>query len=182
MKSRSVDTAVLLFLLALLAAFLGGLALYVQGINRADRARLETIEPRYARLAGLALEGAALTTALATTKAAVSRHVYPAVRDISQAGNDAQQRARDVFSKAGLEVLSSQVLPAKLVKQFDRIPITMRIEGEYLAVQAALASLPSLTPTLFVEGFNAQSVGAADPKSPIRLVVQLELFVLRARS
>lgn len=182
MKPRAMDTAILLALLLLLAAVTGLAAFYVQGIHRADEDRLETIEPRFARLAGLATEKVQLASALATTKSAVSRHLYPASREISQAGNDAQQRARDVFSSAGLEVLSSQVLALKAGKQFDRIPITVRVEGEYLTFQTALAAMPSLSPTLFVEGFNIQSVPGAKPDAPLRLVVQLELFVLRARS
>jgi general secretion pathway protein M len=182
MKPRRMDTAVLLATLLVLAAFLGLFAFYVQGVHRADEERLETIEPRFARLAGLALDKGELATALAASKGAVARHIYPASREVSQAGNDAQQRARDVFSRAGLEVLSSQVLPAKASKQFDRIPLTLRVEGEYLVFQTALAAMPSLTPTLFVDGFNVQSIPGAKPDAPLRLIVQLDLFVLRARS
>jgi general secretion pathway protein M len=79
-------------------------------------------------------------------------------------------------------VLSSQVLPARTVKQFDRIPITLRVEGEYAVFQTALAAMPSISPTLFVEGFNIQNVAVGKPDAPVRLVVQLDLFVLRARS
>jgi general secretion pathway protein M len=182
MKARAADTAVLLSLVLLVAALVGVFAFYVHGIHRADEETLATIEPRFARLAGLAMDTGQLATALASTKAAASRHMYPGSRDVSQSGNDAQQRARDVFSRAGLEVLSSQVLPAKAVKQFDRIPITVRVEGEYLNFQTALAAMPTLAPTLFVDGFNIQSIGVAKPDAPLRLVVQLELFVLRARS
>lgn len=182
MKPRSVDTAVLLSLAVAFMVLVGLAAFYVQGIHRADEERLETIEPRYARLAGLATDKGQLAAALAATRSSVSRHLYPASREVSQAGNDAQQRARDVFSSAGLEVLSSQVLAVKPGKQFDRIPITVRVEGEYLTFQTALAAMPSLSPTLFVDGFNIQSVPGAKPDAPLRLVVQLELFVLRARS
>ena len=182
MKPRTMDTAVLLSLALVLAGVLGLFAFYVQGVHRADEDRLETIEPRFARLAGLATDKGQLAGALAATRAAVVRHIYPANRDVSQAGNDAQQRARDVFSRAGLEVLSSQVLPARVVKQFDRIPITLRVEGEYVVFQTALAAMPSLTPTLFVEGFNIQNVAVGKTDAPLRLVVQLDLFVLRARS
>lgn len=181
MKPRAMETAALLSLLLLLAALAGGIAFFVQGIHTADEERLETIEPRFARLAGLATDKGELAAAVAATRSAVSRHIYPASREASQAGNDAQQRARDMFSRAGLEVLSSQVMPAKPGKQFDRIPITVRVEGDYLVFQTALAAMPSLTPTLFVEGFNIQTIAGPKP-DVLRLVVQLELFVLRARS
>ena len=181
MSPRGMQTAALGSLVMLLAALAGGIAFYVQGIHTADEERLEAIEPRFARLAGLATDKGELAAAVAATKMAVSRHIYPASREASQAGNDAQQRARDVFSRAGLEVLSSQVLPAKPGKQFDRIPITVRVEGDYLVLQTALAAMPSLSPTLFVEGFNVQTIAGPKP-DVIRLVVQLDLFVLRARS
>lgn len=181
MKPRAMETAVLLALLLLFAGVAGGVALVVQSIHTADENTLETIEPRFARFAGLATDTGQLAAAVAATKAAALRHIYPASREVSQAGNDAQQRARDVFSRAGLEVLSSQVLPVKPGKQFDRIPITVRVEGEYLVFQTALAAMPSLTPTLFVEGFNVQTVPGAKPDVP-RLVVQIDLFVLRART
>jgi general secretion pathway protein M len=181
MKPRAMETAALLSLLLLLAALAGGIAFYVQGIHTADEERIETIEPRFARLAGLATDKGELAAAVVATRLGVSRHIYPATREASQAGNDAQQRARDVFSRAGLEVLSSQVLPAKPGKQFDRIPITVRVEGDYLVFQTALAALPSLSPTLFVEGFNVQTIVGPKPDVP-RLVVQMDLFVLRARS
>ena len=182
MKPRAIDNALLMSLLALFMSMMAAFAFYVRNIQQADVERLETIEPRFARLAGLELDKSELISAVNATKNALARHIYSANRDISQAGNDAQQRARDVFSKAGLEVLSSQVLPAKVSKELDRIPITVRVEGEYLALQTALASLPSLSPTLFVEGFNAQNVNGNNPNIPVRLVVQFELFVLRARS
>lgn len=181
MKPRTLENLALVCLLLVFAAVAGGIALYVQSVHTADEEQLETIEPRFARLAGLATDKGQLAAAVAATKVAVSRHIYPASREASQAGNDAQQRARDVFSRAGLEVLSSQVLPAKSGKQFDRIPITVRLEGDFLVFQAALAAMPSLTPTLFVDGFNIQTVASAKPDVP-RLVVQIELFVLRARS
>ena len=73
------------------------------------------------------------------------------------------------------------MLAVKPGKQFDRIPITVRVEGDYLVFQTALAAMPSLAPTLFVEGFNVQSIAGPKPDVP-RLVVQLDLFVLRARS
>lgn len=181
MKPRAMEAAALWSLVLLMAVLVGGVAFFVQGIHTADEERLATIEPRFARLAGLATDKGELAASVAATRAALLRHIYPASREASQAGNDAQQRARDVFSRAGLEVLSSQVMPAKSGKRFDRIPITVRVEGEYLVFQTALAALPSLAPTLFIEGFNVQAIASPKPDVP-RLVVQIDLFVLRARS
>ncbi len=146
------------------------------------QAQLESLEPRYARLVGLAEDRQKLEAALEAARQTLGRHVYPAARDVSQAGNDAQQRARDVFTKAGLDVISIQLLPAKAAASFDRIPITLRVEGELAALQAALAVLPTLGPTLFVDGMNVQGAGGGEGGQAMRVVAQLDLFVLRSRA
>jgi general secretion pathway protein M len=112
----------------------------------------------------------------------LARHAYPSSQDVAQAGSDAQQRVRDIFAKAGLEVASTQVLPAKPVEGFDRIPLVLRVEGNLTALQSALMVLPSQSPSLFVEGFNVQVIGAFRPDAPQRLSMQVNLFVLRVRA
>lgn len=150
-------------------------------VHEAAREQLETLEPRHARMVGLGADRERLAAALAQARSALERHVYPASRDVSQTGNDAQQRVREIFSKAGLDVLSIQLLPAKTTAEFDRIPVALRLEGEMTALQAALAVLPTMTPTLFVEAFGMQGASGLKPDGPGRVVAQFELFVLRAR-
>ena len=168
------------FWLLLIAALLVWGVQAVLDQRRSAQQRLETAEPRYARLAGLAADGGRLKDAAAAATRIVERHAYPSTRDASQAGNDAQQRVREVFSKGGLDVVSIQVLPARAQQQFDRIPISLRADGELAAMQATLAALPSLSPSLFVEGFSFSGAGTAD-NAPARVVGELQLFVLRVR-
>lgn len=143
--------------------------------------RLAELEPRYARLVGIERSAAALDAALVQRRALLARHAYAQSADVARAGSDAQQRAREIFSKAGLEVSSTQVLPAKAVDGFDRIPVVIRVEGDLPALQGALVVLPAQAPTLFVEGLNIQTSGNARPDGSQRLAVQLNLFVLRGR-
>ncbi len=168
--------------LLVLAGALAYGAWRVWGVHEGARAHIDSVEPRYARLLGLADQRERLGVALDGARQSLERHAYPASRDVSQAGNDAQQRARDVFTKAGLDVVSIQLLPAKAADRFDRIAITLRLEGELTALQTALAALPTMAPSLFVQGFNVQGAGALQPDRPLRVVAQLELFALRARS
>ena len=144
--------------------------------------RVATLEPRYARLAGLAGTQAQLDAALAERRGLVERHAYSASFDAGRAGSDAQQRARDLFAKAGLEVASTQVLPAKTVDGYERIPIVLRVEGDFSALHSALVVLHSQAPTLFIDGFQSQSVMPVRADAPVRVSVQLNLFVLRART
>lgn len=169
------------FWLVVLSALLTFAVSRVWLVHESTRQQLESLEPRYARMAGLDTERVRLQAVSTQASQALARHVYATGRDVSQAGNDAQQRVREVFSKAGLDVVSIQLLPAKPTPQFDRIPVTLRVEGEVTALQAALAALPTTLPTLFVEGFTMQSASGLKPDGPVRVVAQFDLFALRAR-
>lgn len=168
--------------LILIGAVILGLAGVVWQKHTWAQRQLAEVEPRYARLVGLDANRAQLDQALALAQASVARHVYGTGQDASRTGNDAQQRARDVFAKAGLDVVSTQVLPAKQEERFDRIPIVVRVEGELVALHSAMTVLPTLSPSMFVEGMSIQTTGAVKPEVPQRLSVQFNLFVLRQRS
>lgn len=165
----------------LVAAMIGSVILWALDYRDRTRAQLETIEPRYARMLGYAQERQAFRDAAASASAAIAAHVYPAGKDASQAGNDAQQRVRDLLVRGGLDVATIRLLPARPVEHFDRLGISVRAEGTLLALQSTLAALPMSAPTLFVEGFALQGVGISDPAAPARVVAEIEFFVLRGR-
>lgn len=147
--------------------------------------KLAELEPRYARLKGMQEQSGELSSALARAQALRLRYVYPATQDATQAGNAAQQRVRDIFSSAGLQIISSQVLPPKIEKGFDLIPLTVRAEGEILALQSALAVLSSQVPIIVLNELDVQvqgGLGNVNPKLAPRLSAQFGFSVLRERS
>ncbi len=168
---------------ALLAVALagGGLAYYAWTKHRWAQERLAEVEPRHARLLGLQAGQAALDAAQEKVQAVKSQLVYPSTQDATQAGNAAQQRVRDIFTGAGLQVLSSQVLPAKEEKGFDRIALTLRTEGDALAVLSALAVLGNQSPAIVISDMDTQ-VQMNLPNSAPRLAVVFTLTVMRDRS
>ncbi|MDF1486404.1 type II secretion system protein GspM [Ramlibacter sp. H39-3-26] len=168
--------------LALLLVPLALCAGYVAQKYTWAQSRLDELEPRYARLQGLSESRDAITQANIQTHAVLARYVYPASQDPTQAGNDAQQRIRNVFSAAGLQIVSSQVLASTNEKNFDRIPLSVRTEGDLLALQSALAVLSSQSPAIIVNGLNIQAIGAVKADVPQKLAGQFDLFVLRAKS
>ena len=174
--NRSAIALVLGFLV-----FAGGATTYVVSRHGWAQDRLAEVEPRYARLVGLGESGPALDAALAERRAFLARHAYPASQDVARSDSDALQRARETFSKAGLDVTSTQILPAKEVDGFDRIPLVLQLQGELPALQSALVVLPSPSPSLFVEGFNVQTAGVPRADAPQKLSIQANLFVLRTR-
>lgn len=177
--ARATLLAALVWLL-LLGGLLAVAGSWLWDLHATAARQLESVEPRHARLQGLANDKARLQEATAQATRDIERHAYPASREASQAANDAQQRVRDAFSKSGLDVISIQVLPARATRQFDRIPIALRVEGELATMQATLAALPGLTPSLFVEALTVQASNAAPGGAP-RVVVEMQLFALRLR-
>lgn len=147
--------------------------------------RLAELEPRYSRLLGLEAQRPEIRTLLASAEESRARFVYPDAQDAAQSGNAAQQKVRDVLTGAGLQIISSQVLPPKAEKGFDRIPLTVRAEGEMLAVQNALAVLSTQLPIIVINELDIQVLGGLGNNNPAvapRLGAQFSLSVLRERS
>lgn len=186
MNKPAMRRAAILFLtcaLALVPVAAGGWYVYRKHVWGGER--LAQIEPRHARLLGLELQRNDVETAKLKALELRKQFVYPTVQDDAQTGNQAQQKVRDIFSAAGLQVLSSQVLPSKEEKGFDRIPLIVRAEGEMLAVQSALAVLGNQQPIIVISEIDIQVQGGLanlNPKLAPRLSAQFTLSVLRERS
>ncbi len=172
-----------LVLAVALLPVVGG-AWYVRNKHAWGQDRLAQIEPRYARLLGLESQRSELEAARLRATELRTQYVYPAASDGTQTGNQAQQKVRDLFSSAGLQVITSQVLPPKEEKGFDRIPLVLRAEGEMLGLQSALAVLGAQQPIIVINELDVQVLGGLaniNPKLPPRLSAQFTLSVLRER-
>lgn len=176
-RDQAWIVATLVFILLPLALGAG----YVWRKHQWAQGELERIAPRYARLAGLQQDAGKIDERLESVRQQLAQYVYPAEMDATRVGNDAQQRVRSVLSSAGLTVVSSQVLPTKAEQGFERIALSVRVEGELIHMQSALAVIPSLNPVVLVDSINAQVVGVQRADRPQRLAVQLNLTVLRAK-
>lgn len=183
-KITSRDASILACTIGLLLLPLVLLGWYVAEKHQWAEEQLAKLEPRHARLLGLEAQQADIKSVREKAAAARIQFVYPSTQDANQTGNLAQQKVRDIFSAAGLLVISSQVLPAKEEKGFDRIPLTLRTEGELLALQSALAVLSSQLPTIVINDLDVQvqgGVATLNAKTVPRLSVQFNLSVLRER-
>lgn len=183
MKQALNPRALLVVLVVVALALPVALAGYVLvGKYRWAESTMAELEPRYARLLGLEASRGELEQALAQSAATIAKQVYPASQDVSQTGNNAQQRIRNIATAAGLSIVSSQVLPPKAERQFDRLPLAVRLEGELPALQAALVALAGESPAIHFESMSVQTIGAVKAEVPQRLTIQFNLFVLRAKS
>lgn len=168
---------VLLLLLPLVGA-----GLYVWTLHQRFQTQLTDLEPRYARLAGLLERQSDLKALGVQANQQLVRLVYPGSQDVTQAGNDAQQRIRSLFADSKLDIISIQVLPPKEEAKFDRIPINLRVEGDLAGIQDALLKLSTQSPLVLVDSVAVQTIGAVRPASTQRVGGQFNFYVLRVRS
>lgn len=184
MRRSLLNRIVWLQALTVLALLLpmAGAGLYAWTQHQRVQTRLADLEPRYARLAGLLEHRAELQTLGEKANAQLARLAYPASQDVTQAGNDAQQRIRSLFADSKLDIISIQVLPPKEEPKFDRIPINLRVEGDLAGIQEALLKLSTQSPLVLVDSLTLQTIGAVKPASVQRLGGQFNFFVLRVRS
>lgn len=171
-----------LSILALLLP-MAGAGFFVWTKHQLVQSMLSDLEPRYARLAGLLERQADLKALSVQASEQLTRLTYPASQDVTQAGNDAQQRIRGLFAESKLDIISIQVLPPlKEEAKFDRIPINLRVEGDLAGIQNALLVLSRQTPVVLVDSVSVQTIGAVRPASIQRLAGQFNFSVLRVRS
>ncbi len=171
-----------ILIVAALLAIPAAAGVYVWSKHQWAQEQLAQLEPRFARLSGLQKGKDALTQAEASAKALLAGHAYPDAQDAVQAGNDAQQRIRTLFADSKLEIGSIQVLPAKEQQAFDRIGVALRVEGDLVSLQNAMALLEKQSPTVWVESMSVQTIGVVKPKAAQRLAAQFNLYVLRVRA
>ena len=156
-------------------------AVVVVSAHRAAANRLAEIEPRYARVAGLLQNSERLTQADQAVKSNLAEFAYPAEGDAGQVGNLALQRVRDLASGRGLRVASSQVAAPREEAGFDRIGVSMRVEGDWAQIQTLLAELARLRPVVYSETVQIGAQSAPVPGRPIDVSGQFELYVLKER-
>ena len=182
MKPNRQEWIILLLTAAVLLLPVAGIGFYIFKKNTWAQSILVQFNPRYARLKGLDEQKVPIEETLIRSIGIRSEYVYPSSQDAAQTGNAAQQKIRDLLTAAGLTVVSSQVLPAKSEKGFDRIPLTVRAEGELIAVDTALSVLNEQLPVLLltdVEVRNQGNLQSMNTKVAPRIALQLSLVVLR---
>lgn len=166
---------------ALLLLALGWASWTVVVKHRQASGLLADIEPRHARLAGMLQNKELLAQAESALQANLAEYVSPAEEDPGQIANAALQRVRELASARGLRVTSSQTAAPREDNGFDRIGLSLRVEGDWPDLVALLRELPRQRPALYtttvqlgVQGFSAQG-------TPQTMFGNLELYALKER-
>lgn len=179
-KHRAKVVVAVFGLSFLLAVVLAGQ--YVYGKYEWATAQINEIEPRYARLAGLRDSAQAISQQINTTRAAVSRLGYTSERDAVQIGNELQQVVRRALQSAGLTVINSQVMPARLEAGVERIAVAVQSDGSLSALQLFMAAIQGQTPTITTESLNIQATSRNAPDGSPIVSVRQTLSVMRIGS
>ena len=153
----------------------------VVAVHRSASSRLAQIDPRYARVAGLLQSSEQLTKADQAIKASLADFLYPAEGDAGQVGNQTLQRVRDLASGRGLRVASSQVAAPREDQGFDRIGLSMRVEGDWEQMQALLTELARQRPAIYSQTMQISAQLGTQPGRRVDVAAQFELYVLKER-
>lgn len=153
-RDNQRDAAFVLVTLAvpvlLLLVLLGNLL----GMRADYRAEVERLEPRVARLLGLAEQEEALSAAAGTVDSKLADLVYPGAEDRASVSASLQKNVRDLFSDSGMEVNNSQMLPVESEEGLDRIAVKVTASGEVDALDSALSAIAAYRPLLMVESME----------------------------
>ncbi len=169
-------------MIATVVLALGAGGVFIWNLHQRAQSQLSEIEPRFARLSGLAERHAEMKAMSTQVSQRIATKAYPATQDLTQVGNDAQQRIRGLFADSKLDIISVQVLPPKEEGKFDRISIDLRVEGDLTSLQNALSLIAAQTPLVVMESMSVQTIGAVRPASAQRLGGQFNFTVYRVRA
>ena len=141
-------------------------------------ARLDDIEPRHARLQGLAALQDRIVAARDDAQAVLARHAWPAEASADRIGTDLQQRVRALAEAAGMGISNSQILPVRPGNGFELVPVSVSLDGTDEGLRKLLLALPAEQPSIQIESMAMQG-GRRRANSPSYLVVQLTVSAMR---
>lgn len=153
---------------------------------------IESIEPRTARLLGIAESYEQLQSASTQARRSLLDLAYPPVKDSATTAAAMQQSLRELMSSAGLSVSGSQILPARKGDGFDRLSLDISAQGNIDALDEALSRLELMRPLVLVESLTVKPARerrrsrsrqrqpvAVVPGDPRQLTVRFQLISLR---
>lgn len=141
---------------------------------------LTSLEPRYARLAGLQQGGDLFSQDDAELAENMAQFVYPAEQDSAQLTNRVLQQVRELAAARELSVTSSQTSEPQGDEGFDRIGFYFTVEGDWAGIVGLLDDLSEQTPAVYYRQLQMSARGVTDGVARL-LVVQLDLYILKER-
>ncbi|MCB1915077.1 MAG: hypothetical protein KDG52_05105 [Rhodocyclaceae bacterium] len=169
--------------LLLIGALLATWAVWMKEAYDQASARIDRVEPRHARLAGLGAAGEALDAALAKALDLTSRLAYPASVDATQAGAALQKSMRELAEAAGATVTGSQLMQSREEDGYDVLRVSVKLTTSLESLSRFLAAVGEHDPRVQVATLRI----SPDPRlgrseSEHRLICDLALTAMRIGS
>ena len=154
-------------------------------------AEIESIQPRTARLLGIAESSDRLELASNGADDALQDLAHPADRDSPTTAAAMQRDIRELMVTAGLSVSGSQILPVRKSTGFDRLSLDITAQGNIDELDQTFADIKALRPLVFVESVDVKPVRVrrsrrvnvveanASEDDPRKLTARFQLFSLR---
>lgn len=171
----AITLAVPVFLLLVVVIDLFGMRAGYQG-------EIDRLEPRIARLMGLAAQEDELGSAASAVDARLLDLVYPITEDRASVSASLQKNVRDIFSDTGMVINNSQMLPIEQNEGLDRISVKVTASGSLDALDTSLSDVASYRPLLMVESMEihpGRGASARGQRQPQTVVATIQILALR---
>ncbi|MCB1907711.1 MAG: hypothetical protein KDH15_10100 [Rhodocyclaceae bacterium] len=113
-------------------------------------ARIERVEPRHARLAGLVAATGQIDAALSRAVDLSSRLAYPSSLDATQAGAALQKSMRELAEAAGATVTGSQLMQSRAEDGYDVLRVSVKLATNLEALTRFLDAIAEHGPEVHV--------------------------------
>ncbi|MEZ5501597.1 MAG: type II secretion system protein GspM [Halioglobus sp.] len=152
---------------------------------------IESVEPKTARLLGIMDSVEQLNIASGLASSRLQELAYGADRDSATVAAAMQQNIRELMTGAGLSISGSQILPQRKSEAFDRLSLDITAEGNIEALDAALTSLESMRPLVFIESLKispqrdrsrGRQPAVPSDVDPRKLTARFQLLSLRLKN
>ncbi|MFV0478775.1 MAG: type II secretion system protein GspM [Parahaliea sp.] len=142
---------------------------------------IDRLEPRVARLMGLREQAELLAAQAGRVDAQVLALVYPQAEDRASVATSLQKGVRDIFTEAGMNISSSQILSSSTENGLEHLPVKVTATGSLTALDLALSALHGYRPLLMVEAMDIHPSrrGASRNREPQQITVSLQILALR---
>jgi general secretion pathway protein M len=166
--NKSRIAALGLLIVVVLIAFLGILGPLI-AIGNGYRDRLEELEFKLQKMRNIAAEKDFWLNRLEEIKKQGKTEGRLIARDTAAlASADLQTLIKESVTRAGGELISTQVIPERKEEQFTRVAVKLRMTGSTPVLRDVLHSFESGHPILFVENLNIRPIRISQPTLPGR--------------
>lgn len=143
------------------------------------QAEIDSMLPRTAQLEGIYNAREQIRAAVGEAEQELAGYVYRGDRDDATLNSELQNRARSVFTGAGMRVSGSQILPLRPGESVTQLMLDLTATGSLESLESALQGLKEARPQILVDNLRIEPVRTTRNNQTQSVQVHLRLFVFR---